>query len=254
MVESRGNGIRYTAQCVLHFRGGLYIHSFSHRGSNFVQGSLNWGISKQLNGVSKTYSWWTQRRKSFSSEFHTYALEWTEDFLCVSSSIFLSPEMTVYFSFFTSRRIYVDTRLHTLLDLKFDKPFFKRGEFPQVVYNGSTPVALQNPWTNGTNATPFDQGSFFVSLLPVKRSVSMGFLTDRSFRWVRILLDFERGGGRYEWVVPGRTGEQALVESCCQCVWFLKKNCVKVCADHGGGQIRCAILRRHWHNGTPLGL
>ncbi|KAF9473865.1 ectomycorrhiza-upregulated GH16 glucan endo-1,3-beta-glucosidase precursor [Pholiota conissans] len=123
IVESRGNGLRYTAH-----------------GSNFVQGSLNWGPAPQLNGISKSYSWWTDKRKSFAADFHTYALEWTPDFI----------------------RIYVDTRLHTLLDLRFNQPFFKRGDFPDVVFNGSSLVALQNPWINGTNATPFDQDFYLI--------------------------------------------------------------------------------------------
>jgi len=123
MVESRGNGLRYTA-----------------RGSNYVQGALNWGPTPELNGVSKSYSWWTNRRRGFNQDFHTYALEWTDEFL----------------------RIYVDTRLHTLLDMRFNKPFFDRGEFPSVVYNGSSLSALQNPWINGTNATPFDQDFYLI--------------------------------------------------------------------------------------------
>lgn len=57
------------------------------------------------------------------------------------------------------RRIYIDTRLHTLLDMRFNEPFFARGEFPDVIQNGSTTQALQNPWANGTDATPFDQGA-----------------------------------------------------------------------------------------------
>jgi len=60
-----------------------------------------------------------------------------------------------------NRRIYVDNRLHTLLDIKFNEPFFERGQFPEVIYDGPNPVALQNPWINGTNATPFDQGEFY---------------------------------------------------------------------------------------------
>lgn len=56
-----------------------------------------------------------------------------------------------------SRRIYVDSRLHYMLQLSFNEPFFTRGDFPPVVENGSTPIVLQNPWVNGTNATPFDQ-------------------------------------------------------------------------------------------------
>jgi len=44
-----------------------------------------------------------------------------------------------------------------MLELSFNEPFFTRGDFPSVVVNGSTPIVLQNPWVNGTNATPFDQ-------------------------------------------------------------------------------------------------
>ncbi|KAG5722255.1 Beta-1,3-glucan-binding protein [Termitomyces sp. T112] len=128
IVESRGNGIRYTA-----------------RGSNFVQGSLNWGPAEGLDGVDKSFSWWTNKRKSFSDDFHTYSLEWTDTFL----------------------RISVDTRLHTLLDMPFKEPFFKLGDFPQVIFNGSSLVALQNPWINGTNATPFDQEFYLIMNIAV---------------------------------------------------------------------------------------
>lgn len=44
-----------------------------------------------------------------------------------------------------------------MLQLNFNEPFFSRGDFPPVVENGSTPIVLENPWANGTNATPFDQ-------------------------------------------------------------------------------------------------
>ncbi|KAJ6524269.1 glycoside hydrolase family 16 protein, partial [Mycena vulgaris] len=124
IVESRGNGLRYT-----------------NRGANYVQGALNWGPTPALNGVGHSYSWWTERRETFSSGFHTYTLEWTDEWL----------------------RIYVDTRLHTLLDLKFNQPFFKRGEFPKTVTGtDGHPEALQNPWQNGTNATPFDQDFYLI--------------------------------------------------------------------------------------------
>ena len=43
--------------------------------------------------------------------------------------------------------------------MRFNEPFFKRGDFPATTLNGSTPVAVQDPWINGTNATPFDQGA-----------------------------------------------------------------------------------------------
>lgn len=63
--------------------------------------------------------------------------------------------------FFSSRRVYVDTRLHHLIELKFNIPFFKRGDFPGVVQNGSEAVILENPWKNGSNAAPFDQRKSF---------------------------------------------------------------------------------------------
>ncbi|KAH6902702.1 glucan 1,3-beta-glucosidase [Coprinopsis sp. MPI-PUGE-AT-0042] len=107
IVEARGNGIRYT-----------------NRGSNYVHGSLNWGPANGLNGVDTTYSWWSDKRRSFGDGFHTYALEWTPKFL----------------------RIYVDSRLHTLLDLRFDRPFFSRADWPPTYWDGKTQQALTNPW------------------------------------------------------------------------------------------------------------
>ena len=61
------------------------------------------------------------------------------------------------------RRIYVDNRLQFMLQLSFSEPFFSRGDFPPVVENGTTPIVLENPWVNGTNATPFDQRAFHLS-------------------------------------------------------------------------------------------
>jgi len=79
IVESRGNGIRYTARCV---SSSLFVILTDTRsGSNYVQGALNWGPSPELNGVSKSYSWWTDKRRSFGNDFHTYVLEWTDKFL-----------------------------------------------------------------------------------------------------------------------------------------------------------------------------
>ncbi|KAK7055868.1 glucan 1,3-beta-glucosidase [Favolaschia claudopus] len=127
IVESRGNSLRYTS-----------------RGSNYVQGALNWGPTPALNAVGKSYSWWTSRTTPFSSAFHTYALEWTDSWI----------------------RISVDTRLHTLLDLKFDKGgFWKRGQFPAttVTADGKT-VPLDDPWAGpGANvARPFDQDFYLI--------------------------------------------------------------------------------------------
>ncbi|KAF7335512.1 Glucan 1,3-beta-glucosidase [Mycena venus] len=143
LVESRGNGIRYT-----------------NRGSNYVQGALNWGPTPQLNGVGKSYSWWTDRRTPFSNDFHTYTMEWTDKWLHIS----------------------VDTPLHTLLDMQFNEPFWQRRDFPKTLYlpfpshtlsflsralispldhrPRRPPRGAPGPWANATNknAAPFDQG------------------------------------------------------------------------------------------------
>jgi len=54
-------------------------------------------------------------------------------------------------------RIYVDNRLHHMMVLNINKSFWERGDFPQVIANGSDYIALRNPWTNGTLAAPFDK-------------------------------------------------------------------------------------------------
>ncbi|KAF8882971.1 GH16 beta-1,3-glucan recognition protein [Infundibulicybe gibba] len=110
------------------------------RGSNYVRGSLNWGPTIWLNAVAKTYSWWTQRRGSFDQGFHTYAMEWNEEFI----------------------RLYVDSRLDVMYETKFKVPFWERGQFPGVVQNGSEAIILNNPWVNGTKAAPFDQSFYLI--------------------------------------------------------------------------------------------
>ncbi|KAK7047619.1 hypothetical protein VNI00_006387 [Paramarasmius palmivorus] len=128
VVESRGNGPSYPKQ-----------------GTNYVRGSLNWGPTTWLNAVSKTYGWWKMKRGSWNTDFHTYTLEWTEDFM----------------------RIYVDTRLYHLLDLRLNKPFWDRGDFPTIIQNGSEVISLGNPWINGTKAAPFDQRFYLILSLGV---------------------------------------------------------------------------------------
>jgi hypothetical protein len=61
---------------------------------------------------------------------------------------------------FKNRRIYVDNRLEHLLDLKFNIPFFQRGQFPTSVSNGSQEILTPNPWAGHGNAAPFDQRTY----------------------------------------------------------------------------------------------
>ncbi|KAK2464990.1 hypothetical protein APHAL10511_003066 [Amanita phalloides] len=128
IMESRGNGPDYAFQ-----------------GDNVARGTLNWGPATWLNAGWTTFGWWAMKRATYADTFHTYALEWDESFI----------------------RIYVDSRLHHMLDMKFNVPFWNRGNFPQVVQNGTETVILSNPWMNGTNASPFDQSFYLILSLGV---------------------------------------------------------------------------------------
>ncbi|KAI3615033.1 glycoside hydrolase family 16 protein [Moniliophthora roreri] len=119
--------------------------SYPKQGTNYVRGSLNWGPTTWLNAVSKTYGWWKRKRGSWDTDFHTYSLEWTENFM----------------------RIYVDSRLYHLLDLRLNKPFWDRGDFPTIIQNGSEVISLGNPWINGTKAAPFDQRFYLILSLGI---------------------------------------------------------------------------------------
>ena len=55
------------------------------------------------------------------------------------------------------RRIFVDSRLQYMLQLKFDIPFFERGDFPVSVSNESQQIILPDPWAGAGNSAPFDQ-------------------------------------------------------------------------------------------------
>lgn len=93
------------------------------------------------------------KRGTFADTFHTYSLEWDEKFMYV---IFYQNWGAKSAHSYPSR-MYVDTRLHAMWSMKFNEPFWNRGDFPAVVQNGTEMVILDNPWINGTAATPFDQ-------------------------------------------------------------------------------------------------
>ena len=118
---------------------------YPHRGVDYVRGSLNWGPFPWLNGVSKTFGWWTNRRKTFADDFHTFVLEGNAEFMV----------------------IYVDSRLQAMMNLqitgKSGKDFFKRGHYPATATNGSSvAVVIEDIWQQqgGTPAAPFDQREY----------------------------------------------------------------------------------------------
>lgn len=44
-----------------------------------------------------------------------------------------------------------------MLVLTIRESFWDRGDFPEVINNGSDYIALNNVWVNGTQAAPFDK-------------------------------------------------------------------------------------------------
>jgi hypothetical protein len=44
-----------------------------------------------------------------------------------------------------------------MLNLKFNEPFFERGQFPPTVFNGTSQIVVPNPWGLDSNSRPFDQ-------------------------------------------------------------------------------------------------
>lgn len=58
---------------------------------------------------------------------------------------------------------YIDNKVQTALTVKFDKPFWNKGEFPTFYTDeGGDTAKLENPWfTSTSNSAPFDQGMSF---------------------------------------------------------------------------------------------
>ncbi|KAI9438525.1 glycoside hydrolase family 16 protein [Lactarius indigo] len=132
IMEARGNGPSYPAQ-----------------GNNFVRSTLAWGPLPAI--TARLFGWQSLKRSNYAQKFHTYTLEWTENFI----------------------KIYVDSRLKNMVQLQVDKKqqtnggfFWKRGNFPLTAHNNTAAeIVVPNPWTtatvqNATNAAPFDQREF----------------------------------------------------------------------------------------------
>jgi hypothetical protein len=119
--------------------------SYSKQGTDYVRGSLRWSLVSWLDLAYRTFGYWTVRHSSYDRDFHTYALEWTANWL----------------------RVYVDSRLHHMYSIKFDRPFSSRTQLPSTLTtpNGTGQIVTPNPWAAAAdrNAAPFDQ-RFYLEL------------------------------------------------------------------------------------------
>ncbi|KIW19870.1 hypothetical protein PV08_00445 [Exophiala spinifera] len=121
IAESRGNN-----------------HTYSEGGNNIIGSTLHWGPN------AANDAWWRTFRKqhamhsTFSENYHTFGLEWSEKYLYT----------------------YLDSRLLQVLYNPFKTPFWERGDFPLALPNGT---AIVDPWSNtGDKATPFDEDFFLI--------------------------------------------------------------------------------------------
>lgn len=90
------------------------------------------------------------KQGNFASDFHVYAMEWTETWM----------------------RFYTDSRLQAMINLDIsstntDSYFFNVGGFPAVAMNMSSGkyIEVLDPWSTaygGTAAAPFDQRGYML--------------------------------------------------------------------------------------------
>ncbi|PPR00634.1 hypothetical protein CVT24_005480 [Panaeolus cyanescens] len=134
IVEARGNTAAYKAQ-----------------GNNFVRASLNYGPIASGPLLNQIFGWFGLKRTNYAAAFHTYTLEWTEDWI----------------------RIYVDSRLHKMLEVKLKKKgkgssMWGLGNFPQTARNHSDSlVVVQDPWEGRGGIAPYDQDFYLIMNLAV---------------------------------------------------------------------------------------
>jgi len=96
-----------------------------------------------------TWGYREQRRTYYNQEYHTYGLEWNENYLWT----------------------YIDSKVSQVISLRFNaQSFWSRGVFPPTITNTTTGdiIKLTNPWIQSdNNVAPFDQPFYLVLDLAV---------------------------------------------------------------------------------------
>ncbi|KIW48575.1 uncharacterized protein PV06_01147 [Exophiala oligosperma] len=121
VAESRGNN-----------------HTYPEGGNNIIGSTLHWGPNAANDAWWRTFGKQHALHSTFSERYHTFGLEWSEKYLYT----------------------YLDSRLLQVLYNRFNTPFWKRGDFPLSLPNGT---AIVNPWSQATDkAAPFDEDFFLI--------------------------------------------------------------------------------------------
>ncbi|ORY16517.1 glycosyl hydrolase [Clohesyomyces aquaticus] len=144
IAEMRGNNWRYPL------------------GRDAIVSSLHWGPTSKMDAYWRTYGTKFLRRTDFTKDFHTFGLQWSENYL------------------FT----YLDSRLKQVFYMKFGSKdtMWQRGQFEGATVNETV---VTNPWSKtGRANTPFDEN--FYLILNVAVGAQNGWFFDGKFNkpWV----------------------------------------------------------------------
>ncbi|GAA5823331.1 hypothetical protein JCM11251_007570 [Rhodosporidiobolus azoricus] len=120
---------------------------------NVAQSTLHWGLDHTTDRYKWTTGWKKLKRHYLNSAYYTYGMYWDSKGI---RSWISKPSRATY-------------------SLKFDQPFWNRGDLASTNPNSSVPI---NPWTQSENqnAAPFDQE--FYLILSVAVGGTNGFFED----------------------------------------------------------------------------
>lgn len=126
---------------IMESRGNNY--TYAQGGNNIISSALHWGPDPANDAWWKTNNKNKILRGSYSDDFNTFGLEWSQKYL------------------FT----YVNSRLLQVMYTNFDKPMWDRGAFPDANANGTR---VTDVWgQTGNNNTPFDHEFYLILNLAV---------------------------------------------------------------------------------------
>ena len=122
---------------IAEFRGNSYKYP---EGRDFVSSTLHWGPDYQHDGYINTHGTSFFRRTDFASSWHTFGLEWTENYLF----------------------LYLDSRLKQVMYFKFNEKnkLWKKGGFNGLTTSNGT--LFEDPWKQGGKNAPFDEKFYLI--------------------------------------------------------------------------------------------
>ena len=112
--------------------------TYEQGGNNIAASALHWGPSPSADGFWKTNNKRPALHTTYSNDFNTFGLEWSQKYL------------------FT----YINSRLLQVLYVNFDQPMWQRGAFPPFTANGTR---VGDVWSQtGRTNTPFDTPFYLI--------------------------------------------------------------------------------------------